>query len=176
MSRCPAPLAVPAGRRGFTLPEAVATLAILSLLVAFGMANLQRHLDRGWRLQVRAAMIDAMLVLQRHAMAAGTYADPGTERPFGAWPRLVPEPPASARYRIDAMACPGASLHGCVQLRARALRAGSDNGGGDDGGSGSGSGSGSGNGDCTELILRSTGEWLQRREDEPTAQPGPGAC
>lgn len=174
MSACPAPHAGPSRRRGFTLPEAVATLAILSLLAAFGMANWQRHLERGWRLQVRAAMIDAMLALQRHALAAGTYADPGTERPFGAWPRLVPERPASARYRIDAMACPGASLHACVQLRARALRASSDNGSGN--GHGNGGDSSSGDGRCTELILRSTGEWLQQRDDEPTAQPGSAAC
>ncbi|MBY4898163.1 type IV pilin protein [Cupriavidus sp. AU9028] len=148
-----------ATRRGFTLPEAIATLAILSLLAAFAIANWQRHLQRGWHVQARAAMIDAMLTLQRHALAAGTHAEPGTGRPAGNWPRLVPEPPASPRYRIDARACPDVGLDACVELKARPLR--------DDGNDAS---------DCEAMVLRSTGEWLRIPRDRAAPLPGGQPC
>ena len=88
---------------GFTLLELIVTLVILAILTAMAVTTWQRHLERGWRAEARAAMTAAMLDLERHALSARTFADgAGGQAIAGNWPHPVPAPPARARHLVVA--------------------------------------------------------------------------
>jgi type IV pilus assembly protein PilE len=134
---------------GFTLLELIVTMLIIAILTAMAVTTWQRHLERGWRAQARAALMMAMLELERHALSAMTFADRAHgEAAAGHWPIAVPTPPARPRHLLSAQPCPDASLDLCVELHALPQTPDAE---------------------CGVLILRSTGEWLAARE--PTGIP-----
>lgn len=151
-------MTAPAPRRpeaGFTLLEALVTVAILALIAGAAAAGWHQQFIRGWRVQTRADMMAAMLELQQLAGATGGYADDSGKQPAGRWPRWVPPPPARAHHRIVATSCAVDDLNRCVQLRAVPQQADPA---------------------CGTLVLRSTGEWLSEPEAGADPVPLPDGC
>jgi len=143
-------------RPGFTVLELLVTLAILAVLAGIAMPAWQQHLERGRRMEARAALVAAMLELERLALATASFAAPGDRgRIAGDWPRPVPPPPAQPRHLLVPAACPQAGIDHCVELRAVPLLP---------------------DGRCGTLILRSTGEWLSQASEAEPPQPLPPAC
>ncbi|MGO4325615.1 type IV pilin protein [Cupriavidus sp. 2TAF22] len=141
---------------GFTLLELLVTLTVLGILAAMVVPAWHQHLERGWRAEARSALLGGMLELERHALAAMTFAaEPGGGQVAGKWPRPVPAPPARSRHLISAGACPGGELERCVELRAVPQRPDAP---------------------CGTLILRSTGEWLAHPAHAAEAVPLPPVC
>nr|WP_116337606.1 prepilin-type N-terminal cleavage/methylation domain-containing protein [Cupriavidus taiwanensis] len=142
-------------KRGFSLIELVAALAVLAILAAIAVPAWHRHLARGWRAQARAALTGTMLQLERHALAAMSYAAaPGADVVAGEWPLSVPAS-GPVRHLLNAAACPQASLESCVELRAVPQAADPE---------------------CGTLILRSTGQWLAQPQGAAQPQPLPPGC
>lgn len=140
----------------FTVLELLFALAIVAVLAAIAMPAWQQHIERGRRQEAKAALVAAMLELERHALAAASYAAPGAPATVaGQWPRAVPPPPAAARHMLLAAACPQAGIDHCVELHAVPLRPDRR---------------------CGTLILRSTGEWLAQASAAGPPHPLPGDC
>lgn len=144
----------------FTLIELLIVIVIVAIVAGIAATSWHHHLQRGRRTQARTAMIAAMLELQRHAMAGGSFADDSGHRPAGRWPQWVPAPPARPHYRLAALPCAAsgqrdADIQRCIELHAVPQWPDAA---------------------CGTLILRSNGEWLI----EPTAttdpMPWPESC
>lgn len=131
------------------------TVALVGLLAGLALTSWHGQTARGWRAQTRVEMIGAMLDLQSHALATGSYASDRPEVAAGRWPQWVPAPPARPHHRIVAAACPGQSLRQCVELRGQPERA---------------------DWDCGTLILRSTGEWLAMPDGSAAPVQMPVGC
>ncbi|AOY93170.1 pilus assembly protein PilE [Cupriavidus sp. USMAA2-4] len=140
----------------FTVLELLFALAIVAVLAAIAMPAWQQHIERGRRQEAKAALVAAMLELERHALATASYAAPDAPATVaGQWPRAVPPPPAAARHMLLAAACPQAGIDRCVELHAVPMQADPR---------------------CGTLILRSTGEWLVQDGAAGPPQPLPGDC
>jgi type IV pilus assembly protein PilE len=140
---------------GFSLVEIAAALAILAILAAIALPAWHGYLMRGWRAQARTALTEALLQLERHALAAMTFAaEPGADVAAGEWPLPVPAT-GTVRHLVSAAACPQAGLDACVELRAVPQRPDPE---------------------CGVLILRSTGQWLSLPEGEAMPRPLPAHC
>ncbi|WP_306853748.1 type IV pilin protein [Cupriavidus necator] len=142
-------------KRGFSLLELAAALVVLAIFAAIAVPAWHRHLARGWRTQARAALADAMLQLERHALEAMSFAAaPGSDVVAGEWPLRVPAS-GPVRHLLSAGACPQAALDRCVELRA--VPQGPDP-------------------ECGSLILRSTGQWLAQPEGATVPRLLPPGC
>ncbi|ALD89805.1 Tfp pilus assembly protein PilE [Cupriavidus gilardii CR3] len=139
----------------FTLIELLVAITIAAIVAGLAAASWHRHLQRSWRVQARTAMIAAMLELQRHAMARGSFADDGGRRPAGTWPQWLPAPPARPQYRLAALPCTDAGLDRCIELHAAPQWPDPA---------------------CGTLILRSGGEWLIESADMAGPVPWPAGC
>ncbi|WP_227459065.1 type IV pilin protein [Cupriavidus pauculus] len=145
-----------AGHFAFSLPELVAALAIVAIVMTLALPTWQRHIERGWRMQARAEMIAAMLTLERHALLTASYAsEPGGASPAGDWPKPLPPPPAPTRHWLTATSCAGRSLSHCVEVRATPVRPDAA---------------------CGTLVLRSSGEWLSMPTELGEPLPLPPNC
>jgi type IV pilus assembly protein PilE len=141
---------------GFTLLELIVTMLIIAILTAMAVTTWQRHVERGWRAQARAALMTAMLELERHALTTMTFADRAHgEAVAGTWPKAVPAPPARPRHLVSAQPCPDAGLDLCVELHALPQTPDAE---------------------CGALILRSTGEWLAVRPPSGQTVAIPPGC
>ncbi|MCA3192798.1 MULTISPECIES: pilus assembly protein PilE [unclassified Cupriavidus] len=141
---------------GFTLVELLVVIAIVIALTILAAPAWQRHVERGWRMQARAELVSAMLVLERHALVHLTFASAadGTT-PAGEWPKPVPPPPAQTRHWLTATSCDGIALSRCVEVRAAPVRPDPV---------------------CGTLALRSSGEWLSLPTPDGAAMPLPPGC
>ena len=139
----------------FTLMECLVVLAILAVLAAIAVPTWQRHVESSRRASARAGMIAAMLALERHALAASTFAAHADgSAVHGEWPRPIPDGSAP-HHRLYASPCPGAGLETCVELRAEPVRPDAR---------------------CGALVLRSSGQWLAVLPANGMAGPMPGGC
>lgn len=144
----------------FTLIELLVVIVIVAIVAGIAATSWHRHLQRSWRAQARTAMIAAMLDLQRHAMARGSFADDSGRGPAGRWPQWVPPPPARPHYRLAALPCTAAGqrdadLDRCIELHAFPQWPDVT---------------------CGTLILRSSGEWLMESQDQAGPVPWPEGC
>ncbi len=141
----------PHGILGYGLLEMMIALVIVILLATVALPTWQRHAMRGWRAQVRAEMIGAMLEFERRALGTMSFADaPGGQAIAGDWPRPLPAG-GLPRHLLLARACPFAGLDACVELQAVPQTPDPL---------------------CGVLILRSSGEWLvQRASEAPQRMP-----
>ncbi|RZT41388.1 type IV pilin protein [Cupriavidus agavae] len=147
---------VTVNRSGFSLAEVMVVLVIAALLITVALPAWQRHAERGWRVQGRAALVSAMLSMERHALISSSFASaPASPIPAGEWPAPVPPQPARTRYWLTATKCPGTDLTHCVELRATPTYR-------DD--------------RCGTLLLRSSGEWLSLPLPGAAPVPLPEGC
>ncbi|MBO4119647.1 prepilin-type N-terminal cleavage/methylation domain-containing protein [Cupriavidus gilardii] len=147
-------------RAAFTLIELLIAIVIAAIVAGIAATSWHRHVQRSWRAQARTAMIAAMLELQRHAMARGSFADDSGQRPAGSWPLWVPAPPARPHYRLAALPCTDAGQRDadiglCIELHA--VPQWPDPA-------------------CGTLILRSSGAWLLEPADTAGPVPWPEGC
>ncbi|HVL09960.1 MAG TPA: prepilin-type N-terminal cleavage/methylation domain-containing protein [Burkholderiaceae bacterium] len=146
-------------RRGFTLVEILIALAILLVLTRMALPAWHTHVRRMHRAEARTVMLDALLTLERHHLAANTYGDTNTPgQVAGTWPLAVRHAQQPI-YRIEASPCTALTLAQCAELRAIPVR--------DDP-------------QCGTLILRTTGEALAQlpgqAESEATSTAGNTGC
>ncbi|WP_428852465.1 type IV pilin protein [Imbroritus primus] len=149
-----------AATRGFTLIETLIALAILLLLAQMALPAWHEHIRRMHRAEARTAMLEALLTLERHHLAANTYGDAETPgQVAGNWPVSI-QHAQQPIYRIEAGPCTALTLAQCAELRAVPVR--------DDP-------------QCGTLILRTTGEALaqlpgQAESAAGTATAGNAGC
>jgi type IV pilus assembly protein PilE len=60
-------------RRGFTLVELLIAIAIMGILMAIALPVYRNHLQRGYRAEARAGLLQAQQWLERAATATGEY-------------------------------------------------------------------------------------------------------
>jgi type IV pilus assembly protein PilE len=104
--------------RGFTLLEIMMTLVILLILARLAMPVWHEQIRRMYRAQARVAMLDSVLSLERHHLAANTYGHSDTpDQVAGTWPRPVLHG-KQVVYHIEASPCASSPLTQCAELRA----------------------------------------------------------
>ena len=128
-------------------------LAILLVLARMALPAWHEHIRRMHRAEARTAMLEAMLTLEQHHLAAHTYGDAGTPgQVAGSWPVAVRHAQQPI-YRIEAGPCAALTLAQCAELRAIPVR--------DDP-------------QCGTLILRTTGEALAQLPGQGESEAGTG--
>jgi type IV pilus assembly protein PilE len=112
----------PAAALGFSLIELLATLAIVSLLLALAVPAYHGHIVRAKRVQGQAALLRLMQQQERYYtqnnryLAFSSASPPLQVQQFPWWSGEGPA--AGSAYEIEALACPGMTIGQCVLLRA----------------------------------------------------------
>ena len=109
----------------FSLIELLATLAIVSLLLALALPAYHGHIVRAKRVQGQAALLRLMQQQERYytqnnhylAFSSASPAQQGQQFPW--WSGDGPASGAAgSAYEIEALACPESTIAQCVLLRA----------------------------------------------------------
>ncbi|MBK4733600.1 type IV pilin protein [Noviherbaspirillum pedocola] len=106
-----------ADRRGFSLAELAAVLALAALLAWMGARSWQDLVRTQRRAEGRSALARAMQAQEHYFSRYGRYRAYDVAAPAGFPWHSGPTPAASA-YLLSAVACSDAPLEDCVQLRA----------------------------------------------------------
>lgn len=105
-------------RRGFTLIELAATLAVVAVLASLAWAGYGHHVQKARRAEGRAALLQVLLQQERQFSLRHSYRafSPGAGETEFKW--FSGERPERSAYRLAALACPGEALDACVRVTA----------------------------------------------------------
>ena len=95
-------------QRGFTLVEILIVVAILGILMAIAIPSYTSHIDRGYRAQARAQLLQAAQYMQRFYSANDSYVtDRGGNSVFDVMPSSLRTPTAEGGSQLYQIALTG---------------------------------------------------------------------